>query len=59
VKNPTTFPIGFIQESEDMVNAIHARLKEHGIDAPEPSREHGSWTFDFQTPGGFVVEVLS
>jgi lactoylglutathione lyase len=59
VKYPATFHIGFIQESEEKVNEINARLKEGGFDAPPPSRHHGSWTFYFQAPGGFTIEVLS
>ncbi len=27
-------------------------------DVPAPSRMHGSWTFYFDAPGGFMVEVL-
>lgn len=58
VKYPVTFHIGFIQESEERVNAINRRLKEDGFDVPPPSRQHGAWTFYFQAPGGFTIEVL-
>jgi lactoylglutathione lyase len=59
VKYPATFHVGFIQESEERVNEINQRLKEDGFDVPPPSRQHGSWTFYFQAPGGFTIEVLS
>ena len=59
VRYPATFHIGFIQPSEERVNEINRRLKEDGVDVPPPSRQHGSWTFYFQAPGGFVIEVLS
>ncbi len=58
VKYPATFHIGFIQESEERVNEINRRLKEDGFDVPQPSRQHHSWTFYFEAPGGFTIEVL-
>jgi catechol-2,3-dioxygenase len=59
VKYPATFHIGFAQESEERVNEINRRLKDDGFAVPPPSRQHGSWTFYFQAPGGFTVEVLA
>jgi lactoylglutathione lyase len=59
VRYPTTFHVGFIQESEERVNEINRRLKADGFDVPPPSRQHQSWTFYFLAPGGFVIEVLS
>ncbi len=59
VRYPTTFHIGFIQESAERVNEINERLKADGYDVPAPSRQHGSWTFYFEAPGGFTIEVLS
>ncbi|MGV3614243.1 MAG: VOC family protein [Fimbriimonas sp.] len=59
VRYPDTFHIGFIQASERAVDEINARLKADGYDVPEPSRQHGSWTFYFQAPGGFTIEVLA
>ena len=59
VNYPATFHIGFIQESETRVNEMNQRLKEDGFDVPPPSRQHGSWTFYFQSPGGFTIEVLA
>jgi lactoylglutathione lyase len=58
VKYPVTFHIGFIQDSEDSVNVVNARLKADGFDVPAPSRQHGAWTFYFAAPGGFTIEVL-
>ncbi len=60
VKYPPTFHIGFAVPSQDTVNEINARLKEDGIDVPDPAHMHGSWTFYFEPPGGgFTIEVLS
>src|SRR5437868_4518833 len=58
LKYPSTFHIGFIQESEARVNEINQSLKEDGFDVPPPSRQHQSWTFYFEAPGGFTIEVL-
>jgi len=58
VKYPATFHIGFGQPSEERVNEINRRLKEDGFDVPPPSRQHHAWTFYFQAPGGFTIEVL-
>jgi len=58
VKYPATFHVGFIQESEQEVDEINRTLKADGFDVPPPSRQHGSWTFYFDVPGGFTIEVL-
>src|SRR5690348_8833004 len=58
VSYPPGFHIGFVQESEERVNQINNRLREDGFKVPKPARLHGSWTFYFQAPGGFMVEVL-
>jgi len=57
-KYPPGFHIGFIQDSEEQVNRINQRLRDDGYDVPKPARLHGSWTFYFEAPGGFLVEVL-
>ncbi len=59
VKYPATFHIGFAQESKERVNEINKRLKDDGFDVPQPSKQHGSWTFYFLAPGGFTIEVLA
>jgi lactoylglutathione lyase len=59
VKYPDTFHIGFIQESEEQVNEIYRHLKADGFQVPPPSRQHGSWTFYFDAPGGFTIEVMA
>lgn len=59
VRYPSSFHIGFIRPTEEDVNAIHARLRADGHGAPEPSVQHGAWTFYFTAPGGFTVEVMS
>jgi lactoylglutathione lyase len=58
VSYPAGFHIGFIQESEERVNQINQRLQDDGFKVPKPARLHGSWTFYFQSPGGFTIEVL-
>jgi lactoylglutathione lyase len=58
VSYPETFHIGFIQESEERVNEVYQCLKEDGFQIDPPRKFHGSWTFYFQSPGGFLVEVL-
>lgn len=55
---PAGFHIGFIQETEEHVDRINQRLRDDGYQVPKPARLHGSWTFYFQAPGGFTVEVL-
>ena len=46
-----------VQESEEQVNAINGRLKDHGFAVPPPRRLHGISTFYFEAPGGFTIEV--
>ncbi len=58
VKYPPGFHVGFVQEREERVDQINQRLREDGFKVPKPARIHGSWTFYFQAPGGFTVEVL-
>lgn len=58
VQYPSNFHIGFIQPTEGDVDRINRELKADGYQVPDPSRQHGSWTFYFQAPGGFTVEVL-
>jgi catechol 2,3-dioxygenase-like lactoylglutathione lyase family enzyme len=58
VAYPGAFHVGFMQDSRERVDEIHASLKSGGFD-PQPPREfHGAWTFYFRAPGGFLVEVL-
>jgi catechol-2,3-dioxygenase len=56
-KYPGSFHIGFMQETEEKVNEINARLKNDGYKVPPPKRAHG-WTFYFEAPGGYTIEVL-
>jgi lactoylglutathione lyase len=58
VSYPKTFHIGFIQPTEADVDEINRRIREDGYDIEPPSRQHGAWTFYFEAPGGFTVEVL-
>jgi lactoylglutathione lyase len=58
VRYPGSFHIGFIVESKERVNEINQQLKDDGFDVPAPKKSH-AWTFYFQAPGGFTVEVFS
>ena len=58
VSYPKTFHIGFIQPTESDVDEINRRIREDGYEIEPPSRQHGAWTFYFEAPGGFTVEVL-
>ena len=58
ISYPFAFHVGFIQPTEAKVDEINARLKADGYEVPAPDRMHGSWTFYFAAPGGFVIEVL-
>ena len=58
VSYPKTFHIGFIQPTEADVDEVNRRIREDGYDIDAPSRQHGAWTFYFEAPGGFTVEVL-
>jgi catechol 2,3-dioxygenase-like lactoylglutathione lyase family enzyme len=51
--------IGFIQESREQVDAMNARLRADGWDAPEPRDYHGAWTFYFKAKGGYFIEVAT
>lgn len=59
VKYPGSFHVGFIQQSPQKVDEINERLRADGYEVDPPARIHGSWTFYFRAPGGFVVEVLA
>lgn len=59
VRYPESFHIGFGQPSAEHVNEINARLKADGYEVEPPQRAHGSWTFYFRAPGGFVIEVMA
>jgi len=58
VRYPSSFHIGFIQPSPARVDEINKRLRDDGFTVDAPAHLHGSWTFYFQAPGGFTVEVL-
>ena len=57
-KYPAGFHIGFMQETEQQVNQINQRLRDDGYEVPKPAHLHNSWTFYFEAPGGFTIEVL-
>lgn len=56
---PKIFHIGFMIGDVDLVNDMHARLTADGFDPGAPREEFGRYTFYFNAPGGFVVEVNS
>lgn len=51
--------VGFILDSNEQVDAVNARLKADGWDAPAPRAYHGAWTFYFKAKGGYFIEVCS
>jgi lactoylglutathione lyase len=55
---PPGFHIGFVQDSDEQVNQINQRLRGDGYEVPKPTRQHGSWTFYFKSPGGITIEVV-
>jgi catechol 2,3-dioxygenase-like lactoylglutathione lyase family enzyme len=57
VHYPGAFHVGFMQDSRERVDEIYARLKTDGFDVKTPKEFHGAWTFYFNAPGGFLVEV--
>ncbi|MEN3339013.1 MAG: hypothetical protein V7647_2689 [Acidobacteriota bacterium] len=59
VKYPSSFHIGFIQESRDSVDRIHQQLRADGLEVDAPAHLHGAWTFYFTAPGGFTIEVMA
>jgi lactoylglutathione lyase len=59
IRYPSTFHIGFIQPSEEHVNAINRRLRDEGVAVDPPARMHGAWTFYFPAPWGFTIEVMA
>lgn len=59
VRYPSTFHIGFLQESRERVDQIHQRLRADGVAVDPPGPQHGSWGFYFTAPGGFMVEVTA
>ena len=58
VKYPETFHIGFNQESKEKVNEMYQRLKDDGFDV-QPPEQHHAWTFYFNAPGGFTIEIMA
>ena len=56
---PGAFHVGFIQPSRERADAINRRLRDDGFTVDRPQKLHGSGTFYFRAPGGFVVEVLA
>jgi lactoylglutathione lyase len=59
VRYPSTFHIGFLQESEERVNQINQQLRDDGVAVDAPAPQHGSWGFYVTAPGGFMVEVTA
>lgn len=56
---PQIFHVGFMQQTFEQVQAIHAQLVAGGLEPEEIREEFGRMTFYFKTPGNFVVEVNS
>ncbi len=57
VDYPGAFHIGFGQPDREAVDALYARLKADGLAQKPPREFHGAWTFYFQVPDAFLIEV--
>lgn len=53
------FHVGFIMESREAVDALHARLSADGWGPRAPHVFHGAWAFCFQAVGGYFIEVTT
>jgi len=51
--------IGFIRQSREDVDAMHARLTADGWEAHPPRQTHGAWAFYFRAKGGYFIEVAT
>ena len=58
ISYPKSFHIGFSQPSRDAVEAIRQSLCDAGYEVPAPKTIHGAWSFYFDAPAGFTIEVL-
>jgi catechol 2,3-dioxygenase-like lactoylglutathione lyase family enzyme len=58
VAYPKAFHIGFMQPNRQRVDEFYDRLKADGYDPAAPKEFHGAWTFYFNAPGGFMIEVF-
>ena len=54
---PRVFHIGFLQDTPEQVQAVHAELIDAGFQIPPPRENHGRLTFYFDAPFGVVIEV--
>ena len=54
---PKIFHVGFMQDDVAAVTALHDRLSADGFEPEAPREEFGRYTFYFQAPGGFTIEV--
>lgn len=55
---PAAFHVGFNLPSRADVDAIHEQLTTDGYKVGRRTEFHGAWTFYFDAPGGFIIEVL-
>ncbi|GBQ93996.1 VOC family protein [Asaia krungthepensis] len=51
--------IGFIRDTREEVEALHARLCDDGWEVEAPCQTHGAWAFYFRARGGYFVEVTT
>lgn len=56
---PKIFHVGFMRPTTREVDEVRDRLLAGGFEPGTPRDEHGRYTFYFQSPGGFTVEVNS
>lgn len=57
VEYPKWFHVGFIQKNDEKVDQIFERLKAEGVEVGQRENMHGAWTFYFEGPGGYTIEV--
>lgn len=58
IRNPR-FHIGFRMDSNGHVDALRAKLIEHGVEVSEPFASGSSYSCGFTDPAGYRVEVYS
>ncbi|WP_343526567.1 VOC family protein [Sphingomonas sp.] len=59
---PASFDIlhvGFIRDSREAVDILHARLSGDGWDVRAPQEMHGAWSFYMRAKGGYFIEVTT
>ena len=56
-RDTVSYHVGFIVESRDEVDAVHAARRADGIDVQGPREMRGGWLFYSYAPGNILVEI--